>query len=90
MNPPKEKVFNDTKDFISKFTNRPISKILDNFELQERPLKMDNPSLNFMTLSIRGYIKNYNPKKTILAKEVKQTGLTVLDLCNLVYNKINQ
>jgi hypothetical protein len=91
MNKPiKEKVFEDVKYFISKFTNRPVSNIKNEYELQKHPLKMDTPKLNFMALSLRGYIKNHNPSKTILAKEVKKSGVTVLILSDLVNNKINE
>lgn len=88
--PSKDKVFNDVKDFISKFTNRPISSLENEFELQKHPLRMDVPKLSFMTLSLRGYIKNFNASKTILLSEVKKSGVTVLSLCELVFNRINE
>ncbi len=88
-NPTKSEVFEDVKDFISKFARFPVDKLKDDFVLQENPLKMDNPQLITMTLAVRGYVKNFSPARTVLATEVKKSNLTVAGLCNLIYNKIN-
>ncbi|WP_430966765.1 hypothetical protein [Spongiimicrobium sp. 2-473A-2-J] len=86
--PTKEEILNKVHLDIAEYASYPKEKLKDEFILKENPLKMDNPSLNFMTLSLRGYVKKHNSKQTLLAKEVKKSKLTVKLLGELVFGKI--
>ncbi|MDO5978257.1 hypothetical protein [Flavivirga spongiicola] len=86
--PSKTKVYNYVKERIGDYANFPASKIKESYELTKHPLKMDTPKINFMSLSLRGYVKKHDSSKTVLAKEVKKAK-TVLNLCKLINKKIN-
>jgi hypothetical protein len=85
----KEKVFKNVKEDIARFSNYPTTKIKDEHVLVKNPLKMDTQKLNYLALSLRAYVKKHDDKKTVLAKELKKSKLTVLKLCNLINSKIN-
>lgn len=73
---------------VAEYASYPIEKLKPEHILKESPLRMDNPSLNFLTLSLRAYIKNYNKEQTLLAKEVKKSNMSVQLLGALVFGKI--
>lgn len=75
---------------LAEYASYPLNKLKNDYVLKETPLKMDNPSLNFLTLSLRAYIKKHNSDQTLLAKEVKKSKLTVKLLGDLVYTKISE
>ncbi len=87
--PSKSEVFEDVKDFISKFSRFPVDKLENTFLLRGNPLKMNTPQLISMTLALRGYVKNFQPEKTVLASEVKKNNVSVAYLCTLINEKIN-
>lgn len=86
--PTKAKVSKKVKSDVAEYANYPLSKIKDSQELKKNPLKMDTPKLNYLTLSLRAYIKKHNSKQTLLAKEIKKSKFTVKKLVDLVYKKI--
>ena len=86
--PSKKEIENKVHMDIAEYASYPIKKLKDEFILKENPLKMDNPSLNFLTLSLRAYIKKHNTNQTLLAKEVKKSQLTIKLLGKLVIKKI--
>ncbi|PCJ94782.1 MAG: hypothetical protein COA50_10335 [Flavobacteriaceae bacterium] len=73
---------------VAEYASYPFEKLKGEFILKDSPLKMDNPSLNFMTLSLRAYVKKHNPSQTLLAREVKKAKLTVKLLEDLIIKKI--
>ncbi len=78
-------------NFLSSFTGISQSELASNYmsaKLTDDPLDFDTQSLNALTLSLRGYIQSSNPSGTILAGEVRASGLTVSGLVDLVYSKL--
>ncbi len=85
--PSKSQVSTDLKRILSIFSKLPVEEILDRDVLTKPPLHFDNTSLNFLTLSVRGYIKQKGSSKSILAAEIKKTDLTVSGLIDVAYSK---
>jgi len=85
--PTKSQVSADVKRILSIFTKQPTDTILGSDVLTKAPLHFDNTSLNYLSLSLRGYIKQKGSSKSILAAEVKKTVLDVSGIIDIVYSK---
>lgn len=72
---------------VSVFSGKPESQILGTDILAKSPLSLDSTALNFLTLTLRGYIQHHDGSKNIYAAEVKKSDLTVKGLIDLVYSK---
>ncbi len=86
--PTNEEILNKVNLDVAEYASYPIDNLQEEFILKESPLNMDNPSLNFMTMSLRAYIKKHNNNQTLLAEEVKKSKLTIKLLGELVTKKI--
>lgn len=89
--PTKNEVQLHVLNIVHAFTGIIVTDLLNKFfttALKDPPLSMDDTGLGFMTLSLRGYIKNERPEKTIIVTEVRKPGLTVSGLVDLVFSKL--
>lgn len=86
--PPQAQVANTVRGFIATFANQPLNNFINTDILANPPLNMNSTTLNNLTTTLRGYIKNYKASATILASEVKKSNLTVQQLINLVYSRV--
>lgn len=72
---------------VSVFSGQPQTLFQQTDILASPPLSLNGTALNFLTLTLRGYILHHNGIHRIYAAEVRKTGLTVKDLIDLVYSK---
>lgn len=86
---PRAEVAQNVLKIISSFTNLKPALIKESQVLTKPPLLFDSTRLTFLALSLRGYVKLHNNSQTVLATEVKKSGLTVEGLIDLVHKKIN-
>lgn len=84
----KQKTIDDVKAFISIFSGMSVANINDTYVLQEQPLIMNSPQLMHLAAALRHYVKNLKPSSTLLTTEIKQSGLTVAKLIDLIESKI--
>lgn len=86
--PSKDQVRQDVVGILTIFTGKKPEQINDEDELQvDLQLKPDR--LNFLALSLRGYIKQHRPSATIVAQEIKKKGFKVKDLVDLVFKRVS-
>jgi hypothetical protein len=76
------------KHLVSLYSGLKEASVSDAMVLVEAPLKFEDPGLNSLTLSLRGYVKFFKPENTIVLKEVKKKGQTVAGLISIVKEKI--
>lgn len=86
--PTKAQVTEHVINFIAAAANLKPGKIALDDILTDKPLFFDSTGLGFLTLTLRGYIKNHQESQTITSAEVKKKNLTVQGLIDLVYSKV--
>lgn len=64
-------------------------RIGNNSRLRDAPLSYDDRGLNNVVLALRAYIKQWQPKKTLLAEEARKKDMTLEGLASLVWQRIN-
>ena len=62
--------------------------IKDSLILGRPPLSLDANKLTYLAMSLRGYIQSHNAVGTIRASEIKKPKMTLRELADLVYKRI--
>ncbi|MCP4122747.1 MAG: hypothetical protein GY751_13420 [Bacteroidetes bacterium] len=83
-----EKIKMDVLWYIASFANISIGRVNKDQILKNHPLKLDSSKLAYLSISLRGYVKIYNPKATVLASELRKSKLKVSDVQDLIVKKI--
>ena len=84
----KEQVRKDVLQIIATFTTLNASELKDEYILRSPPVLIDNIGLGYLALSLRGYIKQYNPDATIKAGELRRANLTVGGVISIVILRV--
>lgn len=58
------------------------------YVLQDPPLMMNSMQLTKLALALRAYVQLYDNTATIVASDIKKSGMTVADVTNLVFKKL--
>lgn len=86
--PTKNQVSTEVKRILAEKANINPDHVKDNGKLTEWPLSLDSTALGFVAIDLRRYAKQQNSNATILASDVRKSGITVSALVTFVYNKI--
>lgn len=87
--PTKPEVLTNVIKILSVFSGLPESKIRTDYTLTNRPLSIDSTGLTYVTMALRAYIRSINSEGGIAKAEVSKSDLTVQQLSDKVYEKIN-
>lgn len=87
MPPARAAVTSDVIRILTVFTGRTPSQIKLEHELQ-KDLQLRPERLAALAISLRGYVKQHNPRATIVARDVTKKDLTVGKLVDLVVDRI--
>jgi hypothetical protein len=78
----------DVSDFVietlRKFSGNKKLTAQDGDKKLQQDLNLDKRSLKFLAMSLRGYIRRWNPDATIKASEISKKATTVKDVISLV------
>jgi hypothetical protein len=85
--PTKEQVRVESIRIISTFTTLGPNHVQGGFELKKPPMLIDDIGLVFLAESLRGYVRQYNPKATVKATELRKSGLTVKDVVSVLQTR---
>lgn len=86
--PTEEEIKQKVRSEVADEANLDIDSVEDEQILANAPLNLDRVALAMLALTLRRYIKSYRPDQTLLAKEVRKSGLTVKTLIDLIYEKL--
>lgn len=89
--PPSEKqVKEDVIGFVAAFSNLEPGQVQEDWVLKGTQLALDDNGLAFLAMSLRGYVRHYNPSGAVLAEDVRKKGLTVKALAKLIFERMTK
>ena len=86
--PTEEEVANSVCLFIAGFTHLRPADIDPSWKLRDQELSFDENELEYLALSLRGYVQFYNDRQTITSNDTRKGGLTVRGITEVVDQRI--
>ena len=86
--PNEEEVAYSVCLFIAGFTQLRPEEIDPDWKLRDQQLSFDENELEFLALSLRGYVQFYNDGETITSNDTRKGGLTVKGITEVVDERI--